>query len=259
LVGGVAFAVALGLLAVFFREQPSAMRPSKPATTSRTTQEPGKWEANRDASAVADKVDETSEGEEPQGPIDVLALVDPAGGSVEGSWSFDGHALIASATGYGRFDTAVTLPSEYRIELDLERIVGDNAFSLGLVAAGRSFNVFIDGKRSEMTGVWGKEGSNSMVADAVRYGRVLANGRVSVFQCTVRPKRFKLTCDGNPLVDWPSDYSKAGLHEGVAISDQNTLTLGLWGSTFRIHRLVVVPLAPDDGAQSAASPPSAAN
>jgi len=203
--------------------------------------------ATIDASVLVKRPSIPSPQIRPGQPIDLLALVEPAGHTVRGYWWFDDGALMCSWASPALLQIPFIPPAEYEVTMVAQRLDRPEGMFLGTPAGGRQLGVIVDG--------WGGKVGGIECIDGLRVDRqrnlpriastLVSTERPSTLKYTIRKSRLTLTCNGRTVVDWDADYSRCSLLDELVVPGREYLSLANWSNYLRISKLELKPLTTD--------------
>ncbi len=174
--------------------------------------------------------------------IDLLARIDPARDAVKGEWKFMGGALVSPKLKHARLQIECVPPADYRVEIVLERIEGDEAFACGLVCVGRQFAATLDGwngTKSLLQAV-DRQWVNNESAKKIK---VFKNSQRAEVVYTVRSDRITVAVDGQIAIDWKGDPQRLSLPSEFVIPGKQNLFVCCYDSVYHIHQMTLTPLS----------------
>ena len=175
--------------------------------------------------------------------VDLLRLIDPARDAVEGTWAFDGPALVTANAKFGRIQIPYAPPEEYDVRMVAERNEGANSIVLGLVSHGRPFMVAIDAfDHDPASGVELIDGKSFADNETAVPGRLLEIGKRGTIEVAVRRGSVSVTVNGRRIIDWKGAPDQLGLHVKWKMPRKDALWLGAFACVYRVHELVLVPV-----------------
>lgn len=177
-------------------------------------------------------------------PIDLLALVDPAGHTIRGHWWFDDGALMCSWASPALLQIPFVPPADYEVTMVAQRLDRPEGLFLGTPAGGRQFGVTVDGWGGKIGGVECIDGLRpDRQRNLPRITKTLVSAeRPSTLKYTVRKSKFTLACDGETVMDWDADYSRCSPLNELVVPSRKYLSLANWSNYVRISRLELTPL-----------------
>ncbi len=179
----------------------------------------------------------------PRGTVDLLALVDPAKDSVNGSWTVAGGKLLSGQEWFGRIVVPYVPPEEYDWRLLVERRQHDEDFYLGVPAGTAVVGISVDAGHSSYTGV----GDMTQKGEAVgRFpGGVLPLNKPVLLQVSVRKRSITLTADGRKIVTLPlkGNEGRELLPEKWDVPVKEAMFIGAHHTAFAIHQLHLLPVS----------------
>lgn len=189
------------------------------------------------------------------GPVDLLALIDPQRDAVSGRWRFEGRTLVTEAGERVRLQVPYAPPDRYLLTMAVERTRQHKHLSdlcVGLVIGGRQTMLVIDGWFGATSGLHRLDGKTGGENQSTRKGRILTTGQSHLLVFAVDRSGLRVTCDGRAVFDWRGDPRRLSMSLDWAVPDRTQLLLGHWNSDFSISRLELRPL----GLHAPATPPA---
>jgi hypothetical protein len=169
-----------------------------------------------------------------QGPIDLLALVEPARDAVRGTWRLAKGVLESPEEGLARIQIRYLPPPEYRLELTAERTGRPEALEIGLKTGARQFVVCLDGFGGGRSGLYFLDNRQYFENETAHKGQLFADGRPHTILCEVRKDGVTVQCDARPVIHWQGAAERLTLTPQAGIPDERLLFLGGW-ARYRIH------------------------
>lgn len=149
----------------------------------------------------------------PRHVVDLMALIDPAKDTVNGTWKVSSGHLVGTVT--ERLATVLLPyqpPAEYDLRVDFRRVEGNEALVLAAVQNGKRFAWMIAAYSNTICAMetpdGGKPKNNSAVYQPA--GGVLKNGTDHSLVLKVRKTGLALTLDGTLIGQHPTDGSDLG-------------------------------------------------
>jgi hypothetical protein len=197
-------------------------------------------------------IDEAPEEPAPDGPIDVLTLVDTSRDSSRGIWLADGDRLVGQGRkNEPRFAPVLPWdpPAEYRLRLKVTRLAGaqDGQLGIGLACGDARFTMSVDAERNEKhyTGLAIVDGRGIQKRGDGRRGKVLHPGLSRELLITVRPGEVRLTLDDQPYYQWKGDLGHSTRDSSQG--DEPLRIGGTFPGVFRFEAISLEPLGEDRG------------
>lgn len=170
-------------------------------------------------------------------------------------WQFENNVLTMPASDNSRAQSQVPLPDEYMVAMVIERLSGNAGLYLGLPFGDGEISASIDNTYKDpnalAAGIFTSEGSDLNVT---REGgqRLLENKPVQVM-CVVRHDNVQLSLDKKVVAAWKPDGRE--MPAGTYWKGRNPrhLVIGGYRSSFKISKLMVLPLEPRKVAGSTGS------
>lgn len=180
----------------------------------------------------------------PEGPLDLIKLIDPQKDSVAGTWTREGEVLSSPAIPFGRLQLPALPPDEYDLTLIVERKSGVDSFNLGLNSTGHPCVIILDGmKNGDTSGIDLVGGKGFMENETTYKGRLLLQDQPAQIVCAVRKDRITVSVDGRKIIDWAGDSGKLSAYRGWAVPEPRALFVGSYESGFRVQNLVLSPVS----------------
>jgi hypothetical protein len=173
--------------------------------------------------------------------VDLLSLVDPQADAVIGTWKLADGNLISPATsdGFSSCEIPYSPPEEYDLTLVAERRGGNSSLLVGLIGGGKLFDMELDGRGGEFSGLdridgkWGRDNETRF------RGGIFAYKVPHTFVVQVRAKRVVVHLDGQEVVSWDADYRRVSPHPSISLKRSDCLFLGSWQSEFAILKFTL--------------------
>jgi hypothetical protein len=177
-------------------------------------------------------------------PVDLIRRIDSTAFK-SGNWRVDNGVLV-SPPNIARFQFPTVPPSDYRLELDVERVGKDSEYAvgLGLLVDGRQTEIAIDRKNSKGEKFSGLSGDHGLAVFSIlnrHRGALLTPSRPSQMVVTVHRDAIEMTCDGTPIVNWKGDPKTLIPFVGWNIRDPDKLFLAT-SSEVKFNKIVMTPL-----------------
>jgi hypothetical protein len=195
-----------------------------------------------DAAMVAGSEEAPAAGERPA-VVDLLKLIDPARDAVVGVWKLDGGALVSPANGkWTRLQVPYSPPPAYQWTTVVERIVGKDSVSLGMVVGTSQPQVFLDGWNNQKCGIamldgrWGDQNETT-----VQTTNLLQGGPHTIV-CCVHPDQIEVQVDQRKLIDWHGDSRRLSIDPRTSVPKSDRLFLVTYLSSYRITKMEIEPL-----------------
>lgn len=167
--------------------------------------------------------------------IDLLARIDIPRDTVAGIWDFAGQAL------YGKSDSGLSMiriphdsPSEYDLQLVVERVAGCDQFTIGLLAGTAHFAVSLDRGGGRWSDLYGEV--------EVR-GGLFRSYRPATIDIEVRRDGLAVKFDNDLVYAWKGDLRTVRMHPlwKQHLDGQRTIFLEQCNAQFVVHRMVLTP------------------
>jgi Leucine-rich repeat (LRR) protein len=185
--------------------------------------------------------------------VDLLAIVDLKRDAVVGEWKLEDGCLISPPSGQRtRLQFPYTLPEQYVLEAEVERLAGIDCLKFGIVVDGNPVMCQFEGGNKRASGLELIDGKYVVdAASPARYSEpVFHPGKTTTLRITVRKRLVKVECDGKVIVDWRDDPKRFSVRDW-SVPDPRKLWTGSWESSYRICKLTVMPL--DDAGPAASA------
>jgi PA14 domain len=188
-----------------------------------------------------------SEPAVPSGPpISILEKIPQypvmAGGSALGRWQIVDSKLEGRD---GGVMLPVEAPRDYQLDLQVERLVSDGFFVLGIVVTGHQTAIIVDWQLegSHVTGFHTLDGQDANLNDTThRGGPIFSVGKPCHLRCLVRGNYVQLSADGKPVIQWRGDPGRLLVRPDWSVPDNKSLFISSsWN--FRISRIELTPLS----------------
>jgi len=161
--------------------------------------------------------------------IDLLKLVDPRRGTVQGNWQRVGGAL--RATGRARFGLPVEIHGDYDLLVEFQRLEGNDSVSFTLPVGSDGLCLSLGGWGGVASGLERIDGRRAIDSPHSRRPAGIVSGHRYALQIRVRTNDGKasvdVTLDGKPYLAWQGDASSIRLVEG-ALPNHSQLGLGAY-------------------------------
>src|SRR6185295_14259737 len=153
-------------------------------------------------------------------------------------------SLISPSIGQRtRLQIPYTLPEQYVLEAEVERVAGKDCLKFGITVDGIPVMCQLEGGNSRVSGQELIDGKYAVNAESpARYSQpVFHPGKTTSVRITVRIRTVKVECDDKLIVDWNDDPKRFSLGTW-SVPNPRKLWLGSWESSYRISKLTVTPL-----------------
>lgn len=239
-----------------------ASRPSRPTPKPQTSEQSAIEQPAADVVANSPKpIERTPPDLKPASPIPLLGTkpsAQQAGRSIDlfqhvqfprdlfnGTWRKEGKALIGGPV--GKLYLPVKVPDDYQLRMMVKRTSGNDSIVIGFPIDGRSGAIAFDAYNSSFAGLY-LDGRTPNSNCTTRQMAVFRNNQAVDVRITVHPGHVDASVDGTSIVDWHGQASRL-----IAFSDENmtnheTPFVAVYGSTYAIESIEVVPLDPEAAA-----------
>lgn len=178
-----------------------------------------------------------------QGPIDLLALIDPARDGYRPGWKMAGGVLFCDGEPHPCVQAPLDMPTSYTLSLDVERTGGTHALGIGLPVGGHMSRLIVD------KGNWlGLDPVSGVAVEQHEFSyRVacLPIGQRKTITVHVRPDDVVVEVDRARLVHWSGDAGTLEIPSHMKPPREHRIFLsshqGEGPSTFRISKIEVGP------------------
>ncbi len=140
--------------------------------------------------------------------INLLRLIDPDRDAIKGAWRLEQGRLLAPKEFAPRLAIPFRLPPEYALTVVVERLQGDDAFDVGLVAGPFKTAAIVDGWRGAASGLHLLDGQSAENNATTRLGQALSNEKPNTLVYEVAPSGIRVKCDGEVLIDFQGDFNR---------------------------------------------------
>jgi hypothetical protein len=174
--------------------------------------------------------------------IDLLALVQQNADAPLPMWRKQDGSVISPVRPFARLELPVNVPSEYQVELLVERITGSNSLVIGLVCDGVPIAVVLGSPQgSGLDLVDGKPycANETRVSDPL-----LVGPGPHLISCRVDRCGVNIAVGSKKVITWTKGVTRFALHRGWSGAGPPRLFLGAWESQFRFLRMTMTPVSP---------------
>ncbi|HVX61211.1 MAG TPA: NPCBM/NEW2 domain-containing protein, partial [Pirellulales bacterium] len=140
--------------------------------------------------------------------INLLRLIDPQRDSIKGAWRLEQGRLLSPEEFAPRLAIPFRLPPEYVLTVVVERLQGDDAFAVGLVAGQFKAAAVVDGWRGAASGLHLLDGQSAENNATTRLGQSLSNEKPNTLIYEVAPSGIRVKCDGEVLINFQGDFNR---------------------------------------------------
>ena len=175
--------------------------------------------------------------------VNLLAKIDPAKDTTEGTWKWDGAALESSDEPGCTLKIPYSPPDNYMLTAVVERGVGTHGFTLGLVVGSTACNVQISGEYAggHTSGVENIDGIGYKTNETAVEGDLLEARGSHTIKCTVRtlPKdevAVTVHVDGKQITQWQGAASR------LSVGAEHCIRLHTFKNVFAVGKLELRPL-----------------
>jgi len=182
----------------------------------------------------------------------LLPMLNPSRDIRKGEWRIAADSATSPVSEGCRLRLPAAVPTRYVFSAVVERKQGNSELFLGLLVAGRSCSIAIDGDRGHQAGIDPLDGrriSEKINLTERKYQEMLLppNQRVLV-RCVVLPDTIIVTCGEKEVIRWHGDPRRLSvlpelIPPNYSELDSNHLWLAAWGSQFVFRDLVLKPLS----------------
>ena len=171
--------------------------------------------------------------------VDLIALIDPNGDAVQGTWRVMNQKkmLVSPDGGFCRVQIRYAPPEEYDLKLTAERKSSTSDFYLGLTRGESLMAIAFDADNGTRTYL-GSTGVSYM-------GRVFPDNQPTTLLVAVRKKDLTVTLNDKKILTyvWKGDEKRQAFQESWDIPNKKAMILGSHGSTFHVTRLLLTPVS----------------
>jgi hypothetical protein len=156
-----------------------------------------------------------------------------------GEWFVEQDRIVVNSSNDAKLHLPITLDhSEYDVSVEFTRYQGNQGFGLYLTTRGRSFLVQVSAVDNQWVQVGDVEKSDE---EAARIRRPLEpNGRQQRLDVLVRKSGVKVLIDGQPTLDYKTDFSKL-LAKDWGFGNASVGLIS-WYNVVAFHKIVVTPV-----------------
>jgi hypothetical protein len=189
--------------------------------------------------------------------VDLLKQIDLARDTVDGTWRYDGGVLRSPAN---RTSARMMLPGtgskEYVLDMDVERMEGDNLLFVALMVGEKQVEVFFDW---HLPGEGSRTGFFPEESFPLHLGPVFEIGRSHNVRCLVTGDRLQIELDGKTILDQRDRLDKLALSSEWEVANKKAMFLGSHRSSFRFTKIeltsldgseIVPPTQPDQAGKN---------
>ncbi len=176
-------------------------------------------------------------------PVDLLKSLNLRRDVVQGRWGAQQRAWVSDTSGTCVIQVPYLPPEEYDIEIDAERLKGNEAFAVVLPIGRNQPSVIFDGRGRTVSGLNRLDGKDEGENESAFRGRVFSDSGIVKIVCQVRRSHIKVVADGKTIVDWKGDMRRLSLFPLVAeLPHKGAVGLWTWGTSYRITRMELTPV-----------------
>jgi hypothetical protein len=178
------------------------------------------------------------------GSVDLLKLINVDRDAVEGEWLMENGRLISPQAFAPRLAIPYRLPPEYLLTVVVERLEGDDAFGVGLIAGDFKAAAALDGWHATASGLHLLDGRSAEDNASTRSGRVLRDGAPNTLVYTVAKHGIRVTANGDSIIDFSGDFRRLSWPDNWAPPVSGRLELiGSSDSRFAISKLELTTIS----------------
>jgi serine/threonine protein kinase len=176
--------------------------------------------------------------------VDLLARVVPAQHAVQGSWRFEGKALISPAGGYDRILLPYHPPAEYDLAIVARRLQGGHSLNLGIPLGPGGVVVMLHGWGLHPISGLERVGGKLAPDNPTRHdGAIFADRQTTRLTYSVRAGRIHVAADGRTIIDYRGPRAVLSIEDRWRTPDPRALFLGTYHTVFAISSIEVKPLS----------------
>lgn len=179
-------------------------------------------------------------------PVDLLSQIDPQQQWKQGDWTAEETGTLVSPKAYGaRIELPGEIPEEYRLIVIAEPLDSPNGLLLGAKMGPNRFASLFnyvpqDIGLSALENVNGDNVGNPTTVEKTLFQQ----GQLSQIVLTVLSERVTAQVDGETILDWQGSPDELSLSDYWSTPDPNSLFLGTYDCSYRIHRISLMKVRP---------------
>ena len=186
------------------------------------------------------------------GPVDLIALTDPAQHAYQGSkWEKEDGALVSPLVDlYARLLIPYAPPEQYSLTATVTRTgISSNGLTFGIMAGATQCIVNLDGDREgNKSGIGLVDGKGPGENPYTHTGKVFTNNKPSEVVIVVRKAGITCGVDGRQIIHFNGPRSSLSTPPVLfGVPDHRCLYLGTLLSSYKISKLTLTPLGADSG------------
>lgn len=171
--------------------------------------------------------------------IDLLRTADPRLDAVRGIWFIQENTLRMNRDDYARLQVPVAPPERYTLRLQIQRLVGNDQFAVGLVVGERQTMCCFDAYGATVSGLQLVDGRKVRDSPSAHRGQVLLRDATAEIILRVTPESVRAAVDGKTIVDWNGDPQRLSVDRPYAVPNEQWLFLAAWNSHFAISEFTL--------------------
>lgn len=183
-------------------------------------------------------------------PVDLLSSLDLQNTGVEGEWRYDDGTLISPDTPYARCPLECSIPAEYELVIEAERVSGGR-LAIGLFWRGRQIPVVVDAAFAVVEVRVHVDLSVTIDSEDLSHDRARESspaedfgfhgGQPLSYTCIVSKKGILVAYENEIRFLLRSDQKPPPFDSEWETGDGSVLFLGTHNSVFRFRRIVLTP------------------
>jgi hypothetical protein len=170
----------------------------------------------------------------------LLERIEPSRDQILGEWSKQGGTLISPLKRPALLEVPVVPPESYILTAVVERLEGQEAFSVGLVVGDTGVTAVIDGFGGNISGLQQVGGRLANMNPTRFEGAVLKPGPNKI-NYQVTPGSVIVQCNEQTVVQWSGDPQELSFGFEWRQGRTDRLRIGTWASRYRISALTLAP------------------
>ncbi|HVR87435.1 MAG TPA: protein kinase, partial [Planctomycetota bacterium] len=189
--------------------------------------------------------------------INLLPMIDPRRNSIAGTWEVtqDGK-LVSDRSAFARVEIPFQLPQEYDLQMLFERRSGSGGVIAILSKGGRQFRCELGGDANTRS-VLEIQASGKAVEIPVekKSSLVIRNDIKTLALLQIRSDSVKAFLNGEPILEWKTDFRDIGLNPQWKLKNQLRLGVGSHESEVTFHQLALLEVSGKGRRQDWVQPP----
>ena len=189
--------------------------------------------------------------------INLLPMIDPRRNAISGTWETtpDGK-LISDRSPFARVEIPFGLPQEYDFQALFERRNGSGGITIILSKGGRQFRCELGGNANTRSAIEILGSGKTVEVVAEKKGPLILRNGVKVLALVqVRSDSVKVSLNGDPILEWKTDFRDLGLDPQWKLRNQLRLGIGSSESDVLFHTLALLEVAGKGRRQEWVQPP----